>query len=274
MQHPNSLETDARRQPRIGIPYRRASEERDPERGPAKIHPYVEAVELAGGEGVVISLLLPGRELARLAEYLDGILLPGSSADVDPALYHQPRNPRTAEADERLEETGRTLLGHAFQTGKPVLAICYGMQFLNTFCGGTLVQDIQSEFPAPLRHRWDREGGESEPHHLVRLEPASELARLAGMTEATVNSSHHQAVRDSGRGLRITAVAPDGVVEGLELADSAHWVVGAQWHPERQMAGEAAGNNSGVHLARALFREFVRAAQRSERQSIPEIRVR
>lgn len=274
MQHPNPLDLDARWQPRIGMPHRRASEERDPERGPAKIRPYVQAVEEAGGEGVVVSLFLSSQERARVAETLDGILLPGSPVDVDPALYGQPRSPKTAAADERVEETDAALLEHAFQTGKPVLAICYGTQFLNTFCGGTLVQDIETELPAALRHSWDRERGESEPYHCVRLEPGSELARLAGVRETTINSSHHQAVREPGRGLRVTAVAPDGVVEGVELASATHWVVGAQWHPERQRVTQGAPDETGALLARALFRELVRAARSSVRQPIPEIRGR
>ncbi|HEV2386722.1 MAG TPA: gamma-glutamyl-gamma-aminobutyrate hydrolase family protein [Candidatus Acidoferrales bacterium] len=265
---------DTQRQPRIGIPYRSAGEERDAERGHTELRPYVEAVEEAGGEAVILSLFLSSQERAKVAETLEGILLPGSSADVDPARYHQVRGPKTALADQRVEETDGALLEHAFQTAKPVLAICYGMQFLNTFRGGTLVQDIETELPAALRHRWNRGGGEAEPHHAARLEAGSILARLAGTPEAVVNSSHHQSVRESALGLRVTARAPDGVVEGLELDDPGHWVVGAQWHPERQRRRGDPGGEPGAELARALFRELVRAARARVRQPAPEMRMR
>ena len=152
---------------------------------------------------------------------------------------------------------------------KPVLAICYGIQSLNVYLGGNLVQDIASEIETPLQHDWDGlESGKPEPFHPARIERGSRLAQLCGAEETQVNSSHHQAVARPGRGLRPVAYAPDGVIEAVELvesgdaepgaaasavAPSTHWVVGVQWHPER-MPTDA--------LAQALFRELVAAARR------------
>jgi putative glutamine amidotransferase len=157
----------------------------------------------------------------------------------------------TAHADPPRELTDRALLDHAFAAGKPVLAICYGIQLLNVHLGGTLIQDIQSELPEHLQHEKDKSSGETrDPEHAVRLEGGSRLAALAGAADARVNSSHHQSIRDAGRGLRVTAHAPDGVIEAVEWTGDANWVVGVQWHPER-MDGDA--------FAAALFRDLVAA---------------
>ncbi|HVB99497.1 MAG TPA: gamma-glutamyl-gamma-aminobutyrate hydrolase family protein [Candidatus Dormibacteraeota bacterium] len=246
--------------PRIGIPYRSASEER-PEI-PEKIRPYVEAVEAAGGNAQLISLFEP-EKLARLARELDGFVLPGSSADVSPALYGETPGPETSAADRQREETDQALLHHAFQEGKPVLTICYGTQMLNVFRGGSLVQDIQNELPSSLTHRWDHMPGSPEPHHPARFVPGSTVARLAETTDAVVNSSHHQSIRRIGRGLQATGSAPDGVVESVELEDPSHWVIGVQWHPERQRNETPGQNDSGIRLAKALFAELVRVASRT-----------
>jgi len=239
---------------RVGIPYRTRKEELRGER--AKYDKYVQAVERAGGEPVKISLGLSTDELKMLARTLDAIVLPGSPADVDPSLYHAGRNPRSNEADRDRERTDFELLDHAFKEHKPVLAICYGVQSLNVFLGGSLIQDIPSEVRTQIQHPWTgRDQGVPEPFHAVRFEPGSRLARLAGAHEATVNSSHHQSVLDAGRGLQIVARAADGVIEGVEWTGDANWVTGVQWHPERMAETDS--------LAKLLFRDLVAAARRA-----------
>lgn len=251
------------RKPRIGIPYRRASEEKSPDQADqARILPYVEAVEAAGADAQLISLLQRD-QLAELAKELDGFLLPGSSADVNPSLYGERPGPETSEADPHREETDLALLDYAFQEGKPVLTICYGTQLLNVYRGGTLIQDIASEKPIGLTHRWEHKPGIVEPHHPAHFVPGSRIARLAETTETVVNSSHHQSIRHPGRGLRVTASAPDGVVESVELDDLSHWVIGVQWHPERQRKEPPGERDSGIRLARALFQELVKVAGRA-----------
>jgi putative glutamine amidotransferase len=247
--------------PRIGIPYRRASEERGGNW--EKIQPYVEAIAAAGGKPELVSLFLSAEQRERLAKELDGFLLPGSPADVDPALYNEDRSAETAAPDPQREATDIALLEEAFRTGKPVLGICYGTQLLNVFRGGTLVQDIASELPSSLTHHWERERGVPEPHHPARLVPGSEVARLAEAVEAVVNSSHHQSIQEPGHGLRVTALSPDGIVEAVELGNdgAGPWIVGVQWHPERERAEGARSSTTGVRLARALFGQLVRAAR-------------
>ena len=257
------------RKTRIGIPYRHVSEQKSGAQ--EKISPYAEAVEAAGADVRLISLCEP-EKLAELALELDGFVLPGSPADVNPSLYGETPGAATAEADEQREQTDRLLLEHAFQWRKPVLTICYGTQLLNVFRGGSLIQDIPSEKPSSLTHRWSHKPGEPEPHHPARFVPGSQVARLADTTGAVVNSSHHQSIRRPGRGLRVTASAPDGVVESVELEDPSHWVIGVQWHPERQRRETASQGEAGIFLAKALFQELVDAAggARAKSQGSPQ----
>jgi putative glutamine amidotransferase len=238
--------------PRIGIPYRTRKEELSNRRD--SYDKYVEAVEAAGAEPFEISLGLSTPELMKIAQDLDAIVLPGSPADVEPSRFHAARHAKCAEADPHREETDFALLGHAIAEQKPVLAICYGVQSLNVHQGGSLVQDVPSELHTKIRHSWPGHEG-PEPHHEVTFEEGSRLAQLAGAQEARVNSSHHQALLEPGKNLRIVSRAPDGVVEAVEWTGNANWIVGVQWHPERMV-----GNDE---LARALFRELVTAARKA-----------
>jgi putative glutamine amidotransferase len=243
---------------RVGVPYRNTAEELTGKRGAHSRH--LQAVEAAGGRGVAISLRLTPAELGEAAQDLNAFVLPGSPRDVNPILYRASRHSKTAEADPDRERTDYFLLEHAFRTGKPVLAICYGVQLLNVYLGGTLMQDIEDEVGSTLQHEWRWEEGQPEPHHRMRIEPGTLLAALAngnnGNDEVVVNSSHHQSVREAGKGLRIAAVAPDGVVEAVEWTGGPEWVVGAQWHPERME-----GSGAGDFMSQALFRAMVEAAR-------------
>jgi putative glutamine amidotransferase len=239
--------------PRIGIPYRTRKEELSGERG--KYNWYAEAVRLAGGEPVEISLGLAPDRLKAHAETLDALVLPGSPADIDPARYHAGRHPETSQSDADRERTDSSLLEHAFGESKPVLAICFGVQSLNVFRSGSLIQDIPTELRTEIQHKWAREQGAPEPFHLIKIEPGSRLAQLAGKNEARVNSSHHQSVLEPGRDLRVTARAPDGVIEAVEWTGDSNWVTGVQWHPERMIKDDL--------LAQALFRELVEVARKA-----------
>jgi putative glutamine amidotransferase len=239
---------------RIGVPFRTLEEEKAGAAKSRKIENYYRALRDAGAEPVPISLALEAAELSGLAESLDGFVLTGSPADVDPAHYHAARHSRTAPADSARERTDRALLDHAVAAGKPVLAICYGNQLLSVYFGGTLIQDIPSELPEHLQHA-KQEGEPRDPEHSVHLDIGTRVAALAGDTEARVNSSHHQSIRTPGRNLRVTAHAPDGVIEAVEWTGDSNWILGVQWHPERM---------EGDPFAAAIFREFVGAARHVE----------
>ena len=243
--------------PRIGIPYRTHKEELSGERARYEFH--MRSVEKAGGAPVEVSLGLASHELRKLARTLDAVVLPGSPADVNPERFGATRHAKTADADTAREKTDCELLEHCLGEGKPVLAVCYGVQILNVYLGGSLVQDIASESPKNLQHSWEgREQGVPEPFHGIEIASGSKTIAAAGRAEAEVNSSHHQAVREPGKNLRITARATDGIIEAVEWIGDANWVVGVQWHPER-MAGDAFSENLFRGLLNAAMRSGVRA---------------
>ncbi len=240
---------------KIGIPWRTSAEEAAQDR--PRIQNYADAVCWAGGEPVLLSLRDGAGTTLKLAE-LDGFVLPGSPADVETTEYGAKNSGLSLPADLAREQTDRAILEHAFREKKPVLAICYGCQLLNVYLGGTLIQDLRSETGTKVAHRRQDVSSEAkvDPEHGVNLQAGSLLADLAGGSAAVVNSSHHQAVKELGRGLKVTGVsAEDGIVEGLEWTGDANWVVGVQWHPER-MRGDA--------LAERLFSELVAAAEASK----------
>ena len=255
---PINTQLTAVSRPRVGIPWRTSNEES--QRITNKLQYYFAAVKGAGGEPVPVSLHLSPEQLAAEIRDLDAFVLPGGPADVNPSLYGAPRHEKTQEADSNRERTDFAILEHAFASCKPVLAICYGCQSLNVTLGGTLYQDIASELHTNIEH--SKQGlppGAPDPIHAARIEPGGELAQISASCglerhgsgfNVEVNTSHHQSVRDLGRGLRVAAVAPDGVIEAVEHEPHKHWVVGVQWHPER-MAANA--------LSAALFRALVQA---------------
>ena len=193
----------------MGVPYRTSAEEAAGNN--AKHAEYCDAVRKAGGEPVAISLQLGDAELRKLAQTLDAYVLPGSPADVDPALYGTARNPKCDPADPARERTDYTLLDNAFENAKPVLAICYGAQILNVKLGGTLFQDIESELPGSMNHTKDGvPKGQPDPVHDAVIVSGGELAQIAAATGieqsgdgfwARVNTSHHQSIRNVGHGL-------------------------------------------------------------------------
>jgi putative glutamine amidotransferase len=237
--------------PRVGIPWRTSEEEAQGNR--PKIANYEEAVRKAGGEPVLIPLN-DGKEQQQLIAKMDGFVLPGSPADVEPAEYGAVNQGLSAPADLPRERADRAILAHAFRESKPVLAICYGCQLLNVYLGGTLIQDLRSELGTATPHRKKDLLPEpkDDPIHGAKFEPESRLADLAEGERAKINSSHHQAIAKPGKSLRVTAHSMDGIIEGVEWTGDTNWVVGVQWHPER-MFGDA--------FSERLFRDFVAAAR-------------
>jgi putative glutamine amidotransferase len=246
-----SMTPNGPNRPRIGIPWRTSQEEAHGNL--PKIRNYMDSVQQAGGEPILLSLAQPGTLQGQLPG-LDGFVLPGSPADVDPAEYGTVNHGKSEPADLPREHTDRTILSHAFEAQKPVLAICYGCQLLNVYQGGTLLQDLRSETGTPVPHRRKdvQPAPTDDPSHEIRIVKDSRLGKLAGATQSVVNSSHHQSIAKPGRLLRITAEAIDGIIECVEWTGDANWVIGVQWHPER-MRSDA--------LAERLFSELITAAR-------------
>lgn len=224
----------------------------DPEYNGRSLTPYVEALGMAGAEPVVVPLDASPAEVARLLGGVTGVLLPGSRFDVDPERYGAARIPACNDADPARNAVDELLLQDAFNLRKPILAICYGIQSLNVWRNGTLIQDLAAEGLTAVNHSPGRTIAEA---HAVEIEPGSRLASIAGSDALVqpVNSSHHQALATPGDNLRVVALSPaDRVIEAVELDDPSHFVLGIQWHPERTYAGSG--------LSRAIFGAFLDAA--------------
>lgn len=218
---------------------------------------YEHAVEQAGGEPVRIPLSRSPAEVMKIIESCDGVLLPGSNADVDPSKFGVPRSPHTAGADPGRDAVDELLLQHAYRQRKPILGICYGLQSLNVYRRGSLVQHIPDFLPEDLRAKVNHEAGRTVAvAHTVEIDSDSKLREILGRRDkpvVPVNSSHHQSADVIGGGLRISARCPDdGIIEALEGTASDHFVLAVQWHPERSVDEDEA--------SRAIFRALIEAA--------------
>jgi putative glutamine amidotransferase len=212
---------------------------------------YVEAVLAAGG----LPILLPHAPEAAGAylALVEGLVVTGGAFDVPPELYGEARRPACGETKPERTAFEKELLEAALAARLPVLAVCGGMQLLNVVRGGTLYQDLVAdaglaghEQPAP----------KDAPSHVAAVAPGTLLAALVGAGPLPVNSTHHQAVREPGAGVLVSARAPDGVVEAIELPD-VPFAVGVQWHPEASLRHEPR------HAA--LYRGLVAAARDARR---------
>lgn len=187
---------------------------------------YAAAIAAAGG----LPLTLP--HLPALAgdmlDSIDALIVTGGAFDVDPALYGDADTHATVTLKADRTEAELALLRGALARRMPVLGICGGAQLLAVALGGTLIQHIPDSIAGALSH--EQPNPRHQPGHAVRLTPGSRLHAIVGAESMQVNSAHHQAVRSAGRG-QVNAVAPDGVIEGIEAADAA-FCLGVQWHPE------------------------------------------
>jgi putative glutamine amidotransferase len=220
--------------------------------------PYLDALRSTGAEAVVLPLNLPQETVAQVLAGTQGVLLPGSRYDIDPQAYGETRIPECGPSDPARAAVDELLLQDAFNLHKPILAICGGIQALNVWRNGSLIQHLKTA----VNHQ---PGRHVEEAHRVHIAPGSRLASLLSprAEDPWVNSSHHQAVSTVGDNLTVTAVSPvDGVIEAVELASSEHFVVGVQWHPERTFRANA--------LSRAIFAEFIRNVAAWQPRTIQE----
>jgi len=212
---------------------------------------YAEAIYAAGGTPLLLPLIAQADYIESVMAHVDAIALSGAVNDVDPLRYgHEPR-PKLGPVVPRRDETDMLLLAAAEARQLPVLAICFGIQSLNVYRGGTLIQDIDSEVKEPLKHMqgdlfWRRS-------HSINITEDSLIARLADATHTTVNSHHHQAIDIVGRDLEPIAWAPDGVIEAVINTRPEQFVLGVQWHPEVGWQDDL--------LSQALFNHFIGVAR-------------
>lgn len=209
---------------------------------------YYEAIQKAGG----IPILLPpmsDSDLDDVLRSLNGVLLIGG-LDYCPSKYGEEASATVEVCDKQREEFDFRLIDRTLhQTSLPILGICAGAQLLNISLGGSLIQDINSELPETDVVHTINKGWQADPHkHPVNLQLSSQLGRIYKSERFDVPTSHHQAVKKLGKGLVAVAHADDGIIEAVELEDRP-FIIGVQWHPERDFVGNA-----------GLFQHFVQAA--------------
>lgn len=191
---------------------------------------YCEALEHFGAIPFHIPLIPKRDYLRKVLSHLDGILLPGSDTDVDPLRFDEEPHPKLKKVVYVKEETDLIILDEAERLGMPVLGICFGMQILNVYRGGTLVQDIESMIPNFIKHEQGIPLGRNS--HRIEIKKGSLPDGFAGKEEVKVNSHHHQSIKSIGRHLKVSAVAKDGVIECIEDERDDRFILGVQWHPE------------------------------------------
>ncbi len=215
---------------------------------------YVKTLTASGAVPWIIPLLDDTETLRSIYDKLDGVFLPGG-VDIDPDSYNEPRSNSCGRVDPDRDRTEIMFADWAMKDGKPILAVCRGAQLLSVAAGGTLYQDLGSEYPGAIKHDyWPKAGEQTRQDlvHPVNVVADTRLSRLIGANTLLVNSMHHQGIKELAPTLVANAFAPDGLIEGVE-SDSDDFVLGVQWHPEDLADSDPA--------MRGLFDAFVEAAE-------------
>ena len=235
------------RKPLIGIQAQKLPHEKF-YRMPVK---YTAAIYAHGGVPLILPLIASNDYLDHIWPLLDGFVLSGCHSDLDPKLYGEAPHPKLGPVTEERDGFDWLLLQRAHEDRLPILGICRGFQSLNVFRGGTLLQDLPSQFSTPVDHNVDDPAKNFA--HRVRLASRTLLNPRKNEISVQVNSEHHQALRTPGQGLKPIAWADDGLIEAVQGEESNHYVLGLQWHPER--------THEVDELSQDIFKNFVAAVR-------------
>jgi putative glutamine amidotransferase len=211
---------------------------------------YVTAVQRAGGIPVMIPIGIDQDRLDALLPRLDGLLFTGGG-DIDPQRFNDQPHKEVYDISPERDQLEFALVEKATVANLPLLAVCRGIQVLNVAFGGTLHTHIQDQLPGAMKHDWSSDHPRDTLTHPVSLTCGCILHNIFVADNIQVNSLHHQGIARVGDGLRATAFAPDGLVEGVEV-EGTEFVIGVQWHPE------CLPNDPGMQ---SLFRAFIEACQ-------------
>ncbi len=204
---------------------------------------YIDAITFAGGIALPIPSALPPGGVKTLLDLVDGLLITGGEFDIDPSLYGETAIEQCSALKPDRTRMEFDLLEGALSDGTPVLGICGGHQVINVAFGGTLYQDIYTQTEQPIRHE-QKPVPPDQSSHTVTVTKDSLLAKIVDRGTIKVNSTHHQAVKETGKGLIASGVAPDGIIEAIEPEDrSGAFLLGVQWHPEQLFTHDDASRN-------------------------------
>ena len=190
---------------------------------------YSRAITECGGIPILIPYVKNTDVYDDIIKKCDGVFITGG-ADIDPHRYGESKKNTCGQLQQLRDEMELYILGEVLRRNKPILAVCRGVQLLNVYLGGTLYQDIPTEYPSKINHT--QKEGRFEPSHSVGVVKDSPLCKLVLKDVMTSNSFHHQAIKDLAVGLEAMAYAEDGIIEAVYLP-SRYYVRGYQWHPER-----------------------------------------
>lgn len=212
---------------------------------------YCDAIENAGGLPIIIPHSRSRTQIHRLLKRVDGLLISGGGFDINPAYYREQPIAELGKINAERTFTELEAIAFGLDRDLPMLGICGGAQAINVALGGSLYQDITTQCPAALKHQQE----ERIPNygHLVEVVRGTLLHKICRRQRLKVNTTHHQAIRNLGKGLAVNATAPDGLIEGIESKQHS-FVLGLQWHPEVLARSEL--------LHRKIFSSFVSACER------------
>jgi len=211
---------------------------------------YLDLIERAGGIPLALSILNNEESIRLIAQAIDGLILSGGG-DIHPSYYGEEVITKLDLILNDRADFELNLLKEVMERGIPILGICYGMQLINVARGGSLYQDIKKQVPASTDHR---------KNHSIKILPETRLSNIMdGVEEIVVISTHHQAIKEIGKDLVITAEADDGIVEAIEM-EGYPFLIGVQWHPEKEI---------GDSFTQRLISSFIKTSKGEERWNNP-----
>jgi len=247
-----------RRAPVIGItadfsPARRAEQGAAREAAHFLPQRYCRAIADAGGIALILPAMNPGAALNRIFDVVDGLLISGGDFDIHPSFYGEKPLPGLGVIKPERTEFELDLAAAALKRDLPVLGLCGGEQAINVVLGGTLYQDIPTQLPKAGNHQQSdkKESG----GHRIFIHPRTRLRAILRRRSVDVNTTHHQAVKQTGKGLIVNAIAEDGLIEGIE-SERHSFVLGLQWHPEVLAAR--------YEHQRRIIKSFIQACERRQ----------
>lgn len=212
---------------------------------------YVAAVEDSGGIPLLLCPTKNENSISRFINLIDGLLISGGGFDIDPKYFGEVPHPKLGKIQPDRTDFEIKLLKLSIEKKMPVLGICGGHQLINVYFGGNLYQDIPSQYSEKINHKQSTPS--DIPYHKIEIHPSTRLSRISSINSTVVNSTHHQSIKKIGSGLKISAVAEDGVIEAIE-SNGDDFIVGVQWHPERIYNKDSCSKN--------ILTEFIKEADR------------